>query len=284
MIFDELARQVSEKGVLTRADLTGFTIAGQRRRLIDQNRGIWNPHDLQATLSIMSKPDSQYRDEEFGDGLFSYDYRKGNSAGDNTKLRRAFELQLPLILLRWIKPGVYVPVFPAYVIADDPARKRFLVALDESLRQLPDPRELGPVERAYAERITRQRLHQPEFRAKVLLAYASRCAVCELGQVQLLDAAHIIADNHALGVAEVSNGLCMCKLHHAAYDANLLGISPQHIVHISEKLKRDPSNSPVLNHGLRDFDGRAVHLPAARNCTPSAERLAERFESFKEAS
>lgn len=284
MIFEELKRQVSEKGALTRADLADFSVAGQRRRLIDQNKGIWNPRDLQATLSILSKPDSQYSDEEVGDGLFSYDYREGNPEGDNTKLRRAFELQLPLILLRWIKSGVYVPVFPAYVIADDPVRKRFLVALDERLRELPDPQHLGPVERAYAERITRQRLHQPEFRAKILLAYASRCSICQLGHVQLLDAAHIIADNDARGLAEVSNGLCLCKLHHAAYDANLLGISPKHVIHISEKIKRDPSDSPVLTHSLRDFDGRLISLPAARNSTPSPERLAERFETFKEAS
>ncbi|GAA1576735.1 hypothetical protein GCM10009789_32780 [Kribbella sancticallisti] len=43
-------------GTVTREQLTNFEIDGERRRLIDASRGIWNPRDLNATLSIVSSP------------------------------------------------------------------------------------------------------------------------------------------------------------------------------------------------------------------------------------
>jgi hypothetical protein len=72
---------------------------------------------------------------------------------------------LPIILLRTIRPGVFVPVFPAYVVHDDSANRRFLLGLDQSLRLVADPLHLEPIERVHAERAMKQRLHQPGFRA-----------------------------------------------------------------------------------------------------------------------
>ncbi len=153
---------------------------GDRVRLIDTGKGIWNPRHLNATLSIVSSPDGPYDDGEIEGGLFRYDYRAGSVEGDNAKLRRAGELRLPLILLRKVEAGVYIPVFPVYVVHDDVSRRQFVVALDESLQMLPDPTHLSEVERRYAERITRHRLHQSMFRGMVVRAYEVRCAVCRL--------------------------------------------------------------------------------------------------------
>jgi len=82
-----------------------------------------------------------------------------------------------------------------YSRSDDTANRRFILALDESLRFVSNPLQLKPAEREYAERIVKQRLHQPEFRGRILLAYQTRCTVCALRRGKLLDAAHIIADN-----------------------------------------------------------------------------------------
>jgi hypothetical protein len=71
--------------------------------------------------------------------MFHYDYRSGSTEGDNTKLRRAGELGLPVFLLRRIRTGVYVPVLPTYVVKDDLASHRFVIAVDESLRFMADP-------------------------------------------------------------------------------------------------------------------------------------------------
>jgi len=48
-------------------------------------------------------------------------------------------------------------------------------------------RDLAEPQRAYARRLARQRLHQPAFRTRVLLAYETRCAICELKHGALLD-------------------------------------------------------------------------------------------------
>jgi putative restriction endonuclease len=197
VVMDRLASRLAESGgFLTRQELSDFEVApGIRRRLIDTSKGIWNPRDLAATLSIVSSPDGPYDDTEVDGGLFRYDYRAGSVQGDNAKLRAAADMGLPLILLRKIQTGVYVPIFPVFVVADDVERRQFVIAVDESLRLLAHPGGMSEIERRYAERITRHRLHQATFRGMVVRAYDVRCAVCRLRHGDLLDAAHITADS-----------------------------------------------------------------------------------------
>lgn len=197
-------------------------------------------------------------------------------------MRRAFELGLPIILLRTIRPGIFVPIFPVYVVADDTANRQFILALDESFRFVSNPLQLKPAEREYAERIVRQRLHQPEFRGRVLLAYQTQCTVCSLRHGKLLDAAHVIGDNKRHGLPIVENGLSLCKIHHTAFDANLLGISPDYVVHINRALM-DEIDGPMLRYGLQEMDGRLLTLPARASEQPAADRLAERFDEFRAA-
>ncbi|VAZ83836.1 HNH endonuclease [Mycobacterium persicum] len=197
-------------------------------------------------------------------------------------MRRAMELGLPIILLRTIRPGIFVPIFPVYVVADDTDNRRFILALDESLRFVSNPLQLKPAEREYAERIVKQRLHQPEFRGRILLAYQTQCTICTLRHGKLLDAAHIIGDNKQHGLPIVQNGLSLCKIHHAAFDANLLGISPDYVVHINRALM-DEIDGPMLRHGLQEMDGRLLTLPARASDRPGADRLAERFDEFRAA-
>lgn len=282
LIFERLADLVAENGVVTRRQLESLQIGDEQRRIIDRSRGIWNPKDLLATLSVISNPKGPYADTHVGDSLFAYDYRAGSTDGDNGKMRRACELGLPIILLRTIRPGIFVPIFPVYVVADDAANRRFILALDESLRFVSNPLQLKLAEREYAERIMKQRLHQPEFRGRILLAYQTRCTVCTLRHGRLLDAAHIIGDNKEHGLPIVENGLSLCKIHHAAYDANLLGISPDYIVHINRALM-DEIDGPMLRHGLQEMDNRLLTLPSRASDRPSADRLAERFDEFRAA-
>lgn len=284
-IFEALKALMEERGgSVTRADLLDFRAGMFPIQLIDRNRGIRNPKILASTLSIMSKPDSPYDDAIVSDSLFSYAYRAGPiDAGDNVKLRRASETQLPLILLRWIKVGDdirYLPVFPVYVVADDPANRRVLLALDESLRDVSDPQHLTETERRYVQRVTKQRLHQPQFRSRVLLAYRNRCAVCRLGRAQLLEAAHIIGDKEVHGIADIPNGLSLCKIHHAAYDLNLMGVSPDYRVHIGPALTEADNEGPILKFGLKGVSDVQLTLPDRKALHPAQDRLAERFEQF----
>lgn len=267
-------------GFVTREQLTHFHIApGQTRRLIDASRGIWNPRDLNATLSIMSSPDGPYDDREVHGGLFRYSYRAGSTGGDNTKLRRANELDLPIILLRKIATSVYVPIFPVYVLADDKHEREFVFALDESLRFLADPLNPTLDERRYAQQVVRRRLHQPEFRARVVRAYEARCAICSLEVGELLDAAHIVPDTHELGQPVVQNGLSLCKIHHAAYDRNLLGVTSDLEIRLNAALL-DMIDGPMLRHGLQEMHGRHLRLPRHRADHPDPQRIDLRFHDF----
>ena len=282
MIMERLASRVAEAGgFLTRQELSDFEVGpGVRRRLIDTTKGIWNPRDLSATLSIVSSPDGPYDDTEVEGGLFRYDYRAGSIHGDNAKLRAAAEMGLPLILLRKIQTGVYVPIFPVFVVADDVDRRQFIVAVDESLRLLSRPQGMSEIERRYAERITKHRLHQATFRGMVVRAYEVRCAVCRLRHGDLLDAAHITADSEEAGLAIVSNGLSLCKIHHAAYDRNLLGIAPDYRVEINRALMEEV-DGPMLKHGLQEMHGTTIVLPSRKVERPDPDRLAERYDVFR---
>lgn len=278
-IFAALAAEVAAHGFVTRGQLSAFTVAGTTHRLIDQSRGIWNPRHLAATLSVVSSPDGPYADSELEGGLFRYDYRAGSTGGDNTKLRAAARLELPIILLVKQRPNEYVPIFPVYVLKDDVEQRQFLLAVDESLRFLAEPGHDSIMERRYAERLARHRLHQARFRGIVLRAYRTRCAVCTLRHGRLLDAAHIVGDREDGGEPIAPNGLSLCKIHHAAFDAQLLGVSPDYRVHIDADLLAE-TDGPMLRHGLQDMHGRLIILPERRSERPDRDRLERRWAEF----
>lgn len=266
-------------GFVTRTDLSYMPLpSGEPRRVIDASRGIWNPRDMDATLSVVSSPTGPYADREVEGGLFHYSYRAGSINGDNAKLRRAFELGVPIILLRKVQDGIFVPHAPVYVVDDLVERREFLLALDESARLLVSDLEAHP-RRSYVERLVRQRLHQADFRGRVIAAYETRCAVCRLRHGQLLDAAHITPDGDEQGLPYVSNGLSLCKIHHAAFDSDLLGISPQYEIQIAHRLL-DEVDGPMLRHGLQEMHGAALTVPARKADKPDRDRLAVRYSQF----
>ena len=271
-------REVTGQYEFSRDELANFYIGELRLPLIDRGRGIRNPAEFSSTLSIMTTVDGPYADVLDTAAFVKYDYRAGNSS-DNVKLQRAHQLQAPLIYFEAIRTGVYAAHYPVYVVADNPVARVFTITMDESLRFFGDPTTLPPDQRAYAERTVRARLHQPAFRAKVMHAYAESCAVCSLKHVSLLDAAHIIPDGERDGFARVTNGLALCKIHHAAYDRDLLGITPDFIVRIDHALL-DEVDGPMLRHGLQDMHGRALMLPRRAADRPSREALATRYEQF----
>ncbi|MFC8796270.1 HNH endonuclease [Promicromonospora sp. NPDC057138] len=267
-------------GYLRRDELLGFRIDDQKLPIIDYSRGIRNPAAFESTLSIVSATHGPYDDTESEDGLLHYAYRDGDPwSGDNRKLRNAMATGAPLILFRKEVPNIYTPVAPVYVVEDYPEDRTFIIALDESFGLVQDIKNMPEPEREYARRLAKQRLHQPAFRTRVLVAYETRCAVCELRYGSLLDAAHIVPDSDELGVPTVNNGLALCKIHHAAYDQNMLGITPDFQVRIANELL-EGIDGPMLKHGLQEMHGRSIQLPTRRADRPSSEFLAWRHERF----
>lgn len=211
---------------------TQFEYDGHRLPLMDRQRGIRKPAGFEAALAIRTTytPPNQlppYNDAIGSDGLQRYKYRGTDpDHPENVALRRAFEQRLPLIWFVGVAPGLYEPLYPVWIVGDDPERLEFALALDPAQRFVEPGTEMDASTRSYVERMTKQRLHQRVFRSQVLIAYDSRCAVCNLGHGRLLDAAHIIPDGQPHGDPVVPNGLTLCKIHHAAFDASILGIRP----------------------------------------------------------
>ncbi|WP_208798866.1 HNH endonuclease [Microbispora triticiradicis] len=154
------------------------------------------------------------------------------------------------------------------------------MALDQAQLFIPHNAELDTDQRRYVERLTRQRLHQPVFRERVLQAYEKSCAICHLRHVQLLDAAHILRDSHPQGIPAVSNGLSLCKIHHAAYDKNVLGIRPDHVIEVRRDILEE-IDGPMLRHGLQEMNGLSMTLPRSRRDWPDPQALEERYGEFR---
>jgi putative restriction endonuclease len=96
----------------------------------------------------------------------------------------------------------------------------------------------------------------------------------------LLDAAHIVPDkDERLGQPVVSNGIPLSKIHHAAFDAHLLGIDPDYKLHVSDRLLAH-NDGPMLE-ALKQLNGGVLHLPSRIQDRPDRDRLAQRFERFK---
>jgi putative restriction endonuclease len=183
------------------------------------------------------------------------------------------------------QPGWYKPLYPAYLIADDPVTRRVLVSPGRMVGPVDErnPMQLeDSLERQYAVRETRVRLHQARFRGRVLVAYSNRCTICRLREARLLDAAHIVGDLEARGEPAVSNGLSLCSIHHRAFDQDVVGVSPNYTVHVAPRLL-DDEDGPMLEL-LKAFHEKTIEVPSRRTWKPNRERLAERFDRFRAAS
>ncbi len=235
-----------------------------------------------AALSINTSSNSSYDDEETESG-FQYAYRAGDiDQPDNRALRAAQALGVPLVYFVSTRPSYYEPIYPCFILSDEPQTRSVVVSPG---RRVGPPDELEPVsiddpiERRYAVRETRVRLHQSRFRGRVLMAYRDSCAICSLKEIQLLDAAHIVGDTQPTGEPIVSNGLSLCSIHHRAFDQNLVGVSPDYMVHVAPRLL-DDEDGPMLEL-LKTFHASPILLPSKTAWRPDREQLATRFERFR---
>lgn len=267
-------------------DLAVFEYEGHRLPLMDPQRGIRKPAGMDSALSIRTvytAPNAMppYADESGTDGLLRYKYRGTDPEHpENRALRRAYLDQLPLIWFFGVAPGSYLPIYPVWVAADEPDQLQFVLALDEGQRLITPGHALSEDARRYVERLSTARLHQPVFRARVLAAYQTRCAICSLRHAELLDAAHILPDGHPRGLPVVPNGLAMCKIHHAAYDANIVGIRPDLVIEVRSDILKE-TDGPMLRHGLQDLSGRRLQVPTSKRAKPDSDGLEERYETFR---
>lgn len=286
-VLQELRSRYGER--IPAAELSrGVTVDGERVPIWNYQKGIFKPAILGpsgAALTIQTSADSPYADiPDMDAGQFVYKYRGIDpNHADNRALRRAMESRLPMAYLVAVDPGFYDAIVPVFVTSDEPQLSEVTLVADQSSAGLVFVEgQVADIGRRYATRAVMQRLHQQHFRRVVLSAYRNRCAICRLNYLELLDAAHILDDKNPRGEPIVTNGLGMCKIHHSAFDSNILGIDPAATVHIRvDVLKR--KDGPMLKHGLQELHGVQLIPPTKAEFRPNPEFLAERFEKFRAA-
>jgi putative restriction endonuclease len=251
----------------------GFVLDGERVPLLGP-QGIFKPRVLEAIpLSITTVPvvegESRPYDDAFGpEGLLRYRYRGTDPQHhENRGLRLAMQHQVPLVYFHGIVAGLYAAEWPVFIVGDDPAALTFTVSVDERRFATLDASgvqdEAPDLRRRYATRLFRQRLHQTEFRERVVRAYQHHCAVCRLKRDEPLEAAHIVPDADPLGAPVVPNGVALCNLH------------PRGVL--------DDTDGPMLIHGLQGFHGTSLLLPRVPALRPDPVLLEVRYERFRQA-
>jgi putative restriction endonuclease len=290
--FDHIQRLAALTDHLTSEHLrAGFMFQGNRFPLINPQRGIFKPQQMQYLLSIRTvypRPGGRvwYHDQRDarrqifeGDETIDDAFMGTNpDAADNRWLREAYENRIPIIYFVGVAPGSYQAEIPAYISGWDPKGLKVRVVFAEADQEplaFPDTVE----ERRYALRSVKQRLHQASFREAVITAYSGRCALSGLPEPLLLDAAHIVPDKHeTLGQPVVTNGIPLSKIHHAAFDAHLIGIDPDFRIHVADRLL-SIRDGPMLE-AIKRLNAGEIHLPQRAKDRPDRDRLAMRFESL----
>lgn len=261
--FAELERMVLARGVLPWAAIArGFGFGGEIVRFASRPVGIFKPKQMSAALSIRTVAPrtgrtAWYRDQQGGSdhrtGLVPYDLARGGRENhSNQALLEAMRRQAPLIYFVAAAPGSYEPVWPVWVEDLDFDAGRVLLAasdpLNPSLSSIQAVQEEGLAnelrERSYSLVAASRRNHQAWFSNRTKSAYGHRCAFSGLPLRRLLVGAHILPDSED-GPATVTNGICMSTLHHAAFDAYLIGVDTDRRVHVARSVQ-DGRDGPLL--------------------------------------
>lgn len=96
---------------------------------------------------------------------------------------------------------------------------------------------------------------QEQFRKKVLLNYRNKCAVCDIDDVELLEASHIIPVEDQKLAGSIENGLCLCVIHHTMFDKGYFSLNDNYEIILSKK-KQILS---ILKKSIRE--GKQIHTP-----------------------
>ena len=174
--FEHVRRLGEVHGHLTADELNpGFVFEGERIPLVNPQRGIFKPRQMRYLLSIKTvfpRPGARvwYDDQRDvhrqifeGDEMVDYAFMGRNpEAADNRWLREAFENGVPVVYFLGIAPGRY-QALPVFISGWDANALKARVAFGVPEQDVLLPPE-NALERRYALRAVKQRLHQASFR------------------------------------------------------------------------------------------------------------------------
>lgn len=286
--FVELKRRVNVHGqCLPWSEIIKtFRLGDEEVYLANRARGIFKPRQMaRGVLSVKSTlprtgRTQRYFDDRKGDDLLLYSFQGTDpKLPDNQRLKEAYEDQTPFIYFHGVTSGRYEALWPAYISKWLPDELKVEIQIGAVSFGGQISSVVMEDARRYSTRLAKQRIHQSAFREIVLDAYGNRCALSGLPVRNLLDAVHIFPDGHDKGFPIVNNGISMSKLHHAAYDSNLIGIDADGRIEVSDRLLNQ-NDGPLLEDGLKALRGGKMRFPNDPALRPDKDGLAFRFEEF----
>jgi hypothetical protein len=131
----------------------------------------------------------------------------------------------------------------------------------------------GPTETTTARKVRRG---QEYFRQAVLNNFGGKCGVTGLSIRELLIASHILPwGKHPTERLNIRNGLCLSRLHDAAFDAYLIAFDSDYRLRLSSRLKNVTTDRAVRESFVA-YEGEPLRL-AADAVLPAGEFLAEHY-------
>lgn len=107
----------------------------------------------------------------------------------------------------------------------------------------------------------KQRRGQEYFRDAVLNNFGGRCGVTELSIRELLIASHILPWSKSLAERlNIRNGLCLSRLHDAAFDSYLIAFDDDLALLLSPRLKAELPHQAVHDN-FEKYEGEQLKLP-----------------------
>ena len=160
---------------------------------------------------------------------------------------------VPLVYFVATRPGWYEPMYPAYVVEDDPIGRTVLVAPVATGSALLDELEPVAIEDPIESGATRCAPRHASVcingasGAMSLLAYKDSCGR-SAGQRRHSSSTPLTSQPmpHPREKPKISNGLSLCSIHHRAFDQNLVGVSPDYLACMSRAGCSDDEDGPML--------------------------------------
>jgi putative restriction endonuclease len=164
-------------GVLDSADLAGgFEFGGDRIPLINRQRGIFKPRQMEHLLSIKTVfprrgarvwYDDQreaHRQIYEGDDVVDYAFMGTDpTSPDNCWLQDAMQKQIPVIYFLGASPGRYQPIILTFIVGWHPEHLRVQLAFGALVGSSAQATLPASPERRYALREIKARLHKHRF-------------------------------------------------------------------------------------------------------------------------
>jgi len=133
--------------------------------------------------------------------------------------------------------------------------------------------------------ITHKRFKRDGLFKKIIYdSYSHRCAICGI-QLELIEAAHIIPHSHDQGNDDPRNGVCLCSLHHKAYDSGLIYFDENYNLKLNQE-KVDYLEKTKKDGGIQKFikmQYEKLLLPESYLHRPSSEyiKIANKIRGIK---